>query len=407
MLGPTLSDDAHIYAWLARAALAGEGFPNPTDTPVLGVSELLYLHLVTALQALGIAPLASVWVANAFALGLLGAVMWRWRGWWGALLALGAIFLSQALLVGAGGGLFLALAVAASAAFGAARSGVWAGLAAAARPEALLPLAVAAGCRGRRGLAWLAWAALPLAAVALATYLLWGTPGPATLGARQALLERLVIGGGQPPALSGWAVGPALLLLLPGWRPGERRLLWIAALMGLGWWVLGADSGAAFFLVGGLCWLAAAARAARSTPWAKAALLALGLASTPLALRNEARWQDHHEVARTIAASLPAEGCTLAYWYLGYLRTHTAACLLDGSGVFDLENLREMERAGTGDILVHTRSGDLAAVLHFQAPGSDVLQAFLGMPATVRVEGRTLAATLYERPPPPPEPLAP
>lgn len=399
----TLTDDAHLVAALAEAAVRGVGFPDPAAAAVMGATDMLHLHLATLLVALGLPALASVWALNIGAVATVAALVGRRSGFLPGLAVAGLAVGTHALLIGAGAGLFLALSWLAAQRFAERDGGWWAGLAAGVRAEALPAVVVGAWARWRAGdRLWAAQAAAAILAVVALNLLLWGTALPVTLAAKQALLWRLAgPAPGLPPLL--WLVAPLLLLLWRGWRPGEGRLLGLGAILGGVWAALGTAPGAAPFIVGGLCWLALAARAPRLGRWAAPALLAAGLATLPLAQRSARLWADHHRVATEVAGAFPERGCTLAHWYLGYLTAATDACVLDGSGFFDERALGALREAPTAEAARQAYGDQVVAVVQFHEPGAEPTTSLGTWPTLVRVQGRFIQAVLYVQPDPVPE----
>ncbi|MBC8514949.1 hypothetical protein H8D30_03705 [bacterium] len=394
---PVLSDDAHLVAWSAWAATQGEGFPEREAIPSMGVSEPLHLHLATALVSLGLEPVLAVFTLNVISLGGILWVLWRWGGWRAPLLFALVPFVPYLLLIGPGTALFLFLTLLAIW-IGKEKGGVWAGLALVTRMDALLSWGVAGlftYFSGKRE--WVLGGLGVLALVLLLNEFLWGSPLPATLGAKGLLIQRLSLGGEGHPSPLPWVGVAAVLFFLPWWKRNERQLLGVLLGMTVVWWGAGFPPGTVWGLAGGLVLATLCLAFSRTRSKAPLVLGVFGLLSLYPMNRSQVRWEDHQRVVQEVAKFLPQEGCTVAFWYFGYLRSATEACLVDGSGFFDPRSQDLLAQTGTADIFLLVEKEKIRAAIQFFPAGVEPNENLPSFLESIRVEGDSLIALVHLR----------
>ena len=124
-------------------------------------------------------------------------------------------------------------------------------------------------------------------------------------------------------------------------------------------------------------------------------LLAFSLTVSPLVKTYE-KWDDHYKVVQEISRLMPEEGCTLVYWYFGYLKHHSDKCLIDGSGFFDEGSFHLLKQTQSNEVFLRLPEKP-SAVIHFHEPELEPLRNLPEYPFSKNVKGKHIQGIIYSK----------
>jgi len=396
---PVFSDDAYLTAYFADAFVNGQGFPNSNTETLLGITDPLYLYIVGLLIFLGLNPVTSMHIVNSLAIFLIFSLVKKEKGN-SALLAVICFFsLWYHLLIGAGNGLFVLFFLLYLVDYRKG-SAVWISLAAATRFDFALYWIYAFFQKYKeKNIAWCIRSIFVFVPVLVLNFIFWGTFMPHTLLSKKLMYNRLFMLNFQVPDHIQWLLASVCIALI--FKEIDRRAVFAGIALSLSWAIAGISPGNAYPMLGFLILISFIFGSSKYFDFffKKHIFITCCLASLltfPQFSKTYQKWADHYHVSSEMVKLMPEEGCTLAYWYFGYLRHHSDKCIIDGSGFFDRSSFELLKETQSNEIFLRLPEKP-SAVIHFHEPDVEPLKNLPEYPFSRNVRGKHIQGIIYSK----------
>ncbi|MBG97660.1 hypothetical protein CL659_00880 [bacterium] len=396
---PIFSDDAYLTAYFADSFVGGSGFPNSDTVTLLGITDPLYLYFVSFLVYVGLTPLTAIHLVNSLSIFLIFAIIKKEKGTSIFFIVLAFISLWYQLLVGNGNGLFMLFFLLYLIDYKKLEP-IWLSLATSVRFDFGLYLAyVFIGKLKEKDFQWCLKAFFSFVPVLMLNLFFWKTPIPNTLLSKRLMYDRLFMLDFEVPDHLQWLILSICFALL--FKKINKKVILAALAFSLSWAFAGVSPGNAFSMLGFMLLLAFVFSshqdfiALLKKQMFKICLIACAL-TLPQTIRIYQKWEDHHYVTSEISKLMPEQGCTLVYWYFGYLRHHSDACLVDGSGFFDKNSFELLSETKSNEIFLRL-SEKPSSVIHFHQPDVEPLRYLPEYPFSRIIKGKYIQAIIYTK----------